>query len=117
MQALLPDGSTTCRLRSLAPPLKPVAISVLSCSKAEVVECPGRRPCRSADGSRWLLTVGSKRASITFAARQWSEIRSAKRSGLAWFRDLDDFQIDGILQNVVFEKCSEVFNCFGSKMR
>ena len=54
--------------------LKPVAISLVSCSKAEVVEFPGRKPCWSADGSRWLLTVGSKRASITFAAGQRSEI-------------------------------------------
>ena len=54
--------------------LKPVAISLVSCSKAEVVECPGRKPCWYVDGSRWLLTVGSKRASITFAAGQRSEI-------------------------------------------
>ena len=54
--------------------LKPVAISLVSCSKAEVVECPGRKPCWSADGSRWLLMIGSKRASITFAAGQRSQI-------------------------------------------
>ena len=54
--------------------LKLVAISLVSCSKAEVVECPGRKPYWSADGIRWLLTVGSKRASITFAAGQRSEI-------------------------------------------
>ena len=40
--------------------LKPVAISLVSCSKAEVVEYPGRKPCWSADGRRWLLTMGSK---------------------------------------------------------
>ena len=44
--------------------LKTVAISLVSCSKAEVVECPCRKPRCSADGSRWLL-VGSKRDSIT----------------------------------------------------
>ena len=38
--------------------LKPVAISLVSCSKAEVVECPGRKSCWSADGRRWLLMVG-----------------------------------------------------------
>ena len=54
--------------------LKSVAISLVSCSKAEVVECPGRKLCWSADGSWWLLTVGSERASITFAAGQMSEI-------------------------------------------
>ena len=54
--------------------LKPVAISLVSCSKAEVVECPGRKPCWSADGNRWLLMVGSKRTSITFSAGQRSEI-------------------------------------------
>ena len=54
--------------------LIPVAISLVSCSKAQVVECPGREPCWSADGSRWLLMVGSKSASITFAAGQRSEI-------------------------------------------
>ena len=50
--------------------LKPVAISLVSCSKTEVVEYPGRKPCWSADGRRWLLTVGSKRASITFTDGQ-----------------------------------------------
>ena len=29
--------------------LKSVAISLVSCRKAEVVECPGRKPCWSAD--------------------------------------------------------------------
>ena len=52
--------------------MKPVAISLVSCSKAEVVECQDRKPCWSADGSRWLLTV--VRVSITFAAGQRSEI-------------------------------------------
>ena len=82
--------------------LKSVAISLVSCSKAEVVECPGRKPCWSTGGSRWLLTVGSKRASIT---RSWTDerdgpIRSAERAVLAWFRDWDDFQNDGIRQDV-----------------
>ena len=67
--------------------MKPVAISLVSCSKAEVAECLCRKPCWSADGSRSLLMVGSKRASITFAAGQRSEIRSAERVVHAWFRD------------------------------
>ena len=36
---------------------KPIAISLGSCSKAEVVDCPGRKPCWSVDGSSWLSTV------------------------------------------------------------
>ena len=56
--------------------LKHVAISLVSCSKAEVVEYPGRKSCWSADVSRWVLTVESMRASITFAAGQRSEIGS-----------------------------------------
>ena len=35
------------------------------------------------------MTVGNKRASITFAAGQRSEIRNADRGVLAWFRDWD----------------------------
>ena len=31
--------------------MKPVATSLVSCSRAEVVECPGRNPCSKA-GSR-----------------------------------------------------------------
>ena len=86
--------------------MKPVAISLVSCSKAEVVECPGRKPCWSANGSRWLLTVGSKRASITFAAGQTSEIgreevlREESLSGFVIGMTMDGFQIDGIRQDV-----------------
>ena len=29
--------------------MKPVAISLVNCSKAEVVECTGRKPCWSSD--------------------------------------------------------------------
>ena len=32
--------------------LNPVAMSVVSCNSAEVVECPGRNPCWSSAGSR-----------------------------------------------------------------
>ena len=54
--------------------MKPVATSLVSCSKAEVVECPVRNPCWSEAGSKCVLTVVSIRASITFAAGQSSEI-------------------------------------------
>ena len=54
--------------------LKPVATSLVSCSRAEVVECQGRNTCWSVAGSRCVLTVVSMRASITFAAWQSSEI-------------------------------------------
>ena len=33
--------------------LKPVTMSVVSWSRAEVVEWAGRNPCWSGDGSRW----------------------------------------------------------------
>ena len=32
--------------------LNPVAMSVVSCNSAEVVECPGQNPCWSLAGSR-----------------------------------------------------------------
>ena len=45
--------------------LKPLATSLVSCSKAEVFECPVRNPCWSEAGSKCVLTVVSMRASIT----------------------------------------------------
>ena len=51
-----------------------MATSLVSCSKAEVVECPIRDPCWSEAGNKCVLTVVSMRASITFAAGQSSEI-------------------------------------------
>ena len=63
-------------------------------------------PCWSADGSRWLLMVGSKSASITFAAGQRSEIgrqevlREQSLSGFEIGMTMDDFQIDRIRQDV-----------------
>ena len=60
--------------------LKPVAILLVSCCKEEVVECLGRKLWWSTAGIRWLLAVGSKRASITFAAGHRNElIRSTER--------------------------------------
>ena len=46
--------------------------------------------------------VGSKRASITRCRTEERDrpIRSAERGVLAWFRYWDDFQIDGIRQDV-----------------
>ena len=86
--------------------LKPFAILLVSCSKAEVVECPCLKPCWSADGSRWLLMVGSKRASIPFAAGQrseidrWEVLREQSFPGFGIGMTMDDFQIDGIRQDV-----------------
>ena len=84
--------------------MKPVAISLISCSKAEGVGCPGRKPYWPADGGGWLLTVGSKRAFITFAVGQRSEIvwlELLKGESLPGYRigmTMADFQIDGIRQ-------------------
>ena len=79
--------------------MKPVATSLVSCSKAEVVECPVRNPCWSEAGSKCVLTVVSIRASITFAAGQSSEIgryevpREESLPGLGTGTTTDDFQI------------------------
>ena len=86
--------------------MKPVATSLVSCSKAEVVECPVRNPCRSEAGNKCVLTVVSMRASITFAAGQSSEIglyevpREESLSGLGIGMTIDDFQIAGIRHDV-----------------
>ena len=72
--------------------LKLVAISLVSRSKAEVVV--SRSETLLVCGwKRWLLTVGSKRASKTFCC--WTEerdrpVRSAMRGVLAWLWDWDD---------------------------
>ena len=73
--------------------MKPVATSLVSCSKAEVVECPVRNPCWSEAGSKCVLTVESIRASITFAAGQSSEIgryEVPREDSFAGFGDRDD---------------------------
>ena len=86
--------------------MKPVATSLVSCSKAEVVECPVRNPCWSEAGSKCVLTVVSIRASITFAAGQSSEIgryevpREESLPGLGIGMTIDDFQIAGIRHDV-----------------
>ena len=54
------------------------ATSLVSCSKAEVVECPVRNSCWSEAGSKCVLTVVIMRASINFAAGQSSEIGQYK---------------------------------------
>ena len=79
--------------------MKPVATSLVSCSKAEVVECPVRNPCWSEAGNKCVLTVVSIRASITFAAGQSSEIGryevpiEESLPGLGIGMTIDDFQI------------------------
>ena len=87
--------------------LNHVAISLVSCSSAEVVECLGRNPCCSADVSGWALTEKSKRASITFAAGQRSGIsryevpREEESLSDLWMGiTIQDFQIAGILHDV-----------------
>ena len=86
--------------------MKPVATSLVSCSKAEVVECPVQNPCWSEAGSKCVLTVVSIRASITFAAGQSSEIgryevpREGSLPGLGIGVTIDDFQIAGIRHDV-----------------
>ena len=86
--------------------MKPVATSLVSCSKAEVVECPGRNPCWSEARSKCVLTVVSMRASITFAAGQSSELgryevpREEFLPGLGIGMTIDDFQIAGIRHDV-----------------
>ena len=75
--------------------MKPVTTSVISCSRAEVVECPGGNPCWSKAGSKCVLTVVSRRASITFAAGQSSDIgryevhREESLSGLGIVMTID----------------------------
>ena len=86
--------------------MKPVAISLVSCSRAEVVECRGRNLCWSAAGSKGVLTVKIMRATITFAAEQSSEFgryedpREESLPGLGIGMTIDDFQIAGIQHDV-----------------
>ena len=54
--------------------LNPIAMSVVNCNRAEVVECSCLKPCWSGAGWSYLLIVGSIRDSRTFAAGQRSEI-------------------------------------------
>ena len=54
--------------------LNPIAMSVVNCNRAEVVECSCLKPFWSGEGRRYLLIVGRIRVSMTFAAGQSSEI-------------------------------------------
>ena len=66
--------------------LNPTVMSVVKCSRAEVVECSRLKPCCevvecsrlkpcwSRAGMRYLLIVGKSRDSRTFAAGQSNEI-------------------------------------------
>ena len=86
--------------------LNPVAMSVVSWSSAEVVECPGRKPCWSGAGCRCALTMGSTSASKTFAAGHMSEMGrydvpcEESLPGFGIGMTMDDFQIAGIRQVV-----------------
>ena len=53
--------------------LNPIAMSVVNCNRAEVVECSHLKPCWSGAGRRYLLIVGRIRVSRTIAAGQRSE--------------------------------------------
>ena len=86
--------------------MKPVATSLVSCSRAEVVECPGRNPCWSKAESKCVLTVVVMGASITFAAGQSSEIgryavpREASLPGLEIVMAIYYFQFARIRHDV-----------------
>ena len=54
--------------------LNPIAMSVVNCNRAEVVECSFLKPCWSGAGWRYLLIVGRIRDYMTFAAWKRSEI-------------------------------------------
>ena len=79
--------------------LKNIATSLVSCSRAEVVECLGWNPCWSKAGSKCVLTMVSIRASITCAAGQSSEIgryevpREESLPGLGIGMTIDDTSI------------------------
>ena len=46
----------------------------INCSRAEVLEWSGLKPCWSGTGRRYLLMVGRIRVSMTFVAGQRSEM-------------------------------------------
>ena len=50
--------------------LNPIAISVVNCSRTEVVEFSGLKLCWSGKGRIYLLMLGRIRVSMTFAAVQ-----------------------------------------------
>ena len=72
-----------------------------------MVECPCRNPCWSKAGIKYVLTVETMRASITFAAGQSSKIgryevpREESLPGLGIGMTIDDFQIAGIRHDVM----------------
>ena len=86
--------------------LNPIAISVVICCRAEVVEWSGLKPCWSGAGWRYLLIVGRIRDSSTFAAWQRSEIgryevpKEVSLPGFGIGMINEDFHIDGIWQVV-----------------
>ena len=86
--------------------MNPVATSLVSCSKAEVVECPVRNPCWLEAGCKCVLTVVSMRAFITFTAGKSSEIgrfevpREDSLPGLGIGMTIDDFHVAGIRHDV-----------------
>ena len=82
--------------------MNPITMSVVNCSRAEVVECSGLKPCWSGAGRRYLLMVHRIRVSNTFADGQRSEMGryedpwevSLPNFGIGMI--YDDFHIAGI---------------------
>ena len=58
----------------------PIAMPVVNCNRAEVVECSCLKPYWSGAGRIYLLMVGRIRVSRTFSAGQRSEIGRYKDS-------------------------------------
>ena len=77
-------------------------MSVVNCSRAEVVQYSGLKPCWSGAGRRYLLIMGRIRDTSTFTAVQRSEIdqyevpREVSLSGFGIGMINEDFHIAGI---------------------
>ena len=73
--------------------LNPIAMSVVNCNRAEVVECSCLKPCWSGAGWRYLLIVGRiKRSEIGRYEDPWE----VSLPGLGIGMINEDFHIAGI---------------------
>ena len=77
--------------------LNPIAMSVVNCNRAEMVECYCLKPCWSGAGRRYLLMVGRIRVSMTFATGQRNKIG---RYEDPWEVSLSDLGIGMINEDV-----------------
>ena len=68
--------------------LNTIAMSVVNCNRAEVVECSCLKPCWSGAGRRYVLLVGRIRVSISFAAGQ--------RNGIGRYEDPWEVSLPGL---------------------